>query len=211
MTSRVALSDWSMLPRLQSSSSSSIFAPYRPKTTGEKRLIEVLLILSLFVVLAIVVYYFLNPSSTHIIGYQLVNTANGQANEFPSPSISPIYAKPVTYLFAAGIVAAYCFFSLGQGVIETRFPRWARAFFLLLSIMLLAMGLYEVLFNFAFWGAALVSHQDPDTVFNAWPVSTLKTNLTFASKMVLLWAVVAFFSTVTFKKSLDYDVSQPLH
>jgi hypothetical protein len=210
MTPPVARSDSSILPRLQSSSS-SLLAPYRPKTTGEKRLIAVLLVLSLFVVLAIVVYYFLNPSPTHIIGYQLVNTASGQPLEIPSPSISPIYAKPITYLFSASVVAGYCFFSLGQGIIETRFPRWVRAFFLLLSVLLLAMGLYEVLFNFAFWGAALVNHQDPDTVVNAWPVSTLKTNVTFATKMVVLWAVVAFFSTMTFKKSLDYDVSPPLH
>lgn len=205
----IAQSSSSTLPRLHSSS--SLFAPYQPKTRAEKRLIEILLVLSILVILAIVVYYFLNPSPTHIIGYQLVNTANGQPLEIPSPSVSPIYAKPATYLFAAGIMAGYCFFSLGQGVIETRLPRWARAFFLVLSVMLLAMGVYEVLFNFAFWGAALVNHQDPDTVYNAWPVSTLKTNVTFASKMVVLWAVVAFFSTMTFKKSLESDMKQPFH
>ena len=185
--------------------STSLLIPYEPKTIAEKRLFQILLILSFFVILAIIIYYFLNPSPTHIVGYQLVNTAGGAPLEVPSPSIFPFYAKPVTYLLAAGVVFCYCLFSLGQGVISTRFPRWLRAFLLLASVLFLIIGLYELLFSFTFWGSAMVNHLDPDTVSNPWPVGSLVTNLTFDTKMILLWVVVAFVSTMTFRKSLESD------
>lgn len=183
----------------------SLFAPYQPKTTGEKRVIQILLIASLLVIIAVLAFYFLNPSPTHIIGYQLVNNANGQAEEIPSGSFFPFYAKPVTYLFAAGIVAGYCSFSLSQEFINRKLPRWLRTFLLIFSVLLLAVALYEVLFSFTYWGAALVTHADPDTVVDNWPISSIKINETFATKMMLLWAVLSFLSVMAFKKSLDSD------
>jgi hypothetical protein len=191
--------------RFESNIRSSILTPDQPQTTGEKRLVQVLLILSLLVIVAILVFYVVTPNPSHVIGNQLVNNPNGGPEEFPSPSISPLYAKPVTYLFATGIVFGYCVFSLGQGIINRRFPRSLRALILIVSILLLGMGVYEVFFNFTLWSAVMAGNPnlDPDAAVNMWPINSLKVNLSYATKMSLLWAIVAFFSVMTFKSSLE--------
>ena len=158
---------------------------------------------SLAVLVALVFYYYANPSPNHVIGDQFVNNPHGGPAEFPTPGTFPVYAKPITYLFGAGLVFGYCFFSLSQDIINTRFPRGLRTFFFVVSILLLGMGLYEVLFNFTLWGSMMVNHVDPDTAVNQWPINTVQINLAYATKMTLLWAIVSFFSVMTFKKSLE--------
>lgn len=182
---------------------SSILTPHQPQTTGERRVVQSLLIVSLIVILVILIFYVTAPNPSNVIGNQLVNNANGGPEEFPPPSISPLYAKPVTYLFAAGIVFGYCVFSLGQGIINRRFPQSLRALILIISILLLGMGVYEVFFNFSLWSAIMVNQPNPDIAVNMWPVNSYKVNLSYATKMSLLWAIVAFFSTMTFKSSLE--------
>lgn len=178
--------------------------PFQPKTLEEKRVVQILLIISLIAILAILVFYVTAPNPSHIIGNQLVNSPKGGPEEFPSASISPIYAKPITYLFAAGVVFGYCVFSLGQGFINKKIPRSLRTLILIVSILLLAAGIYEVFFNFSLW-SSMMSNQDPDLAVNMWPINSYKVNLAYATKMCLLWVIVAFFSTMTFKSSLESE------
>jgi hypothetical protein len=187
------------------SNGSSILVPHEPQTLGEKRVIQALLILSLIVILAILAFYFTAPNPGNIVGNQLVNNVNGGPEEFPPPSISPLYAKPVTYLFGAGIVFGYCVFALGQGIINRRFPRSIRTLILVVSVLLFAMGIYEVFFNFTLWSAVMAGDPniDPDTAVNMWPINSLEINLSYATKMSVLWTIVAFFSLMTFKRSLE--------
>jgi hypothetical protein len=184
---------------------SSLLTPFQPKTIAEKRLIQSLLIISLVVVLAVLVFYVTAPNPSHIVGNQLVNNLQNQPEEVPSPSISPIYAKPVTYLFVAGVVFGYCVFSLGQGLINTKFPRWLRTLLLIVSVLLVAMSAYEVFFNFSIWNAMISRGTNPDLAVNMWPINSYKVNLAYATKMCLLWVVVAFFSMMTFKSSLESE------
>jgi cytochrome c biogenesis protein CcdA len=172
---------------------------------GEKKVVLILLILSFLAIAAILIFYIVTPNPSHIIGNQLVNNPNGGPEEFPPPSVSPLYAKPVTYLFAAGIVFGYCIFSLGQGIINESFPRSLRALILIISVLLLAMGAYEVFFNFTLWSALIARNpnMDPDTAVNMWPINSIQINLAYATKMSILWTIVAFFSVMTFKNSLE--------
>jgi cytochrome c biogenesis protein CcdA len=183
----------------------AIFAPHQPQTIGEKRIVEILFVLSLIAIVTILIFYFITPNPSHIIGNQLVNNPNGGPEEFPSPSISPLYAKPITYLFAAGIVFGYCFFALGRRMIEEKIPRSLQTLLLIISVLLFGVGIYEVFFNFTLWSAVMARNPnvDPDTAVNMWPINSLQINLAYATKMSLLWAIVAFFSVMTFKSSLE--------
>jgi hypothetical protein len=192
-----------MLLNQYSAVRSSILTPHQPQTKGERHVVQVLLIISLIVIISILIFYFTTPNPSNVIGNQLVNNANGKPEEFPSPSISPIYAKPVTYLFVAGIVFGYCVFSLGQGIINRRFPRSLRGLILIISILLLGMGIYEVFFNFSLWSAIMVNLPNPDLAVNMWPINSYKVNLAYATKMSVLWTIVAFFSVMTFRSSLE--------
>src|SRR5579863_4650701 len=80
------------------------------QTRTEKTVLWGLLALSGAAILGVVIFYFMNPRS--IVGDQLVNTLQGTPAEFPPPGTFPIYVKPITLLFAAGIVFSYSFFVL---------------------------------------------------------------------------------------------------
>ncbi len=175
---------------------------YTPKTKGEKRLLLAFLILSGLALLALAIFYFANPRS--IIGDALVNTQNGTPVEFPPPNISPIYVKPVTIMFITSVIFAFSLFSLIQRRLD-HIPRSVRALFLLISVAVLAISSYETLFNFVIWGSSMLSHGDPDTIVNAYPVSSVKVNLVFATKSFVALIFVSYFSIVTFKSSLDRE------
>ena len=166
-------------------------------------MLAILLLGSLVIIIAIVIFYILNPRP--IVGDALVNQANGSPMEVPSPSISPLYAKPITYLFASSVIFGYCFFALSRSTIANRVPRVLRHGLLILSIMFLAVGMYEVLFNFSLWSAVMVTHSDPDTAYNQWPINSLKINLSYATKISVLWVIISFFAVMTFKSSLESD------
>lgn len=175
---------------------------YTPRTEGEKRLLLVLLIVTGLALLALAIFYFANPRS--IIGDALVNTPNGTPMEFPPTNISPIYLKPVTIMFITSVIFAFSFFSLIQRRLD-RVPRTVRALLLLISVAVLAISSYETLFNFVIWGSSMLSHGDPDTIVNAYPVSSVKVNLVFATKSFVALIFISYFSLVAFKNSLDRE------
>jgi hypothetical protein len=173
---------------------------YSPSTSGERKVLLVLLIISGVTLIALVAFYALNPRT--IVGDSLVNNSNGTPAEFPPPGLSPFYTKPVTIMYAASIVFAFCFFGL-IGPKVSRLSRSARAFLLMLSVLGLAISAYETLFNFALWGSLLVTHPDPDTIVNSYPVSSLRVNLVFATKSFVALLFVTSLGCLTFKKSLE--------
>ena len=180
---------------------SYIFAPHYPETKAERRVLQVLLVISAAILIALIVYYFLNPRS--IIGDAFVNNPNGGPAEFPPPGTSPFYIKPITALFGAGIVFSYCAFSLILNFARTKVPRSIRALLLVAAVLALGIGIYEVLFNFALWTALLVSGAPPDTYVNAHPVASVKTNLVYATKITVLWVIAGTFAVTTLSKSLE--------
>jgi hypothetical protein len=176
--------------------------PFQTRTRGETVTLQVILAISGAIILLIAVYYFLNPRP--IIGDQLVNLPNRQPFEIPSPSEFPLYAKPITYLFVSAVVFSFCLCSLSERYISRYTPRSLRVVLLLLSGLLLAMGIYEVFFNFALWSALMAANPgvSPDLLVNSYPVKTVTINLAYATKASVLWCVVALFAFLTFRASL---------
>jgi hypothetical protein len=173
----------------------------RAETRAEKTVLWTLFAISGLTLLGIVIFYIMNPRQ--VIGDQLVNTPSGSPEEIPSPSVSPIYLKPVTLLFIAGVIFSYCFFALIQDLISKSFPKAIRHLLLVVSLLLLAIGVYEVSFNFALWGAQMSSGAAPNIIVNSFPISSVKVNLDYATKATLLWCVAALFSVLAFKNSLE--------
>lgn len=173
---------------------------YSPRTSDERKAILGLLVLSGTVLLAIALYYFLNQRA--IVGDSLVNNAQGMPVEFPPPSISPFYVKPVTLMFISAVVFAFCFFALIEKSLG-RLSRRIRVLLLLASLSLFAIAAYETLFNFTLWGSLLVTHPNPDTITNDYPVSTYRVNLVFATKTFVALLFVTSFAYLVFKKSLE--------
>jgi hypothetical protein len=177
--------------------------PYRGRRKGDVAALTIALAITGIIILIITIYYILN--SRPVIGSQLVYLSDNKTPfEIPSPSVSPVYIKPITLLFACGIIFSFCFFSLLEPKIERYLPRFLKVLFLLLSGLLLAMGIYEIFFNFSLWTALMAANPgvSPDLLYNDYPINTVKINLAFATKMVILWSVVALFGFLTFRASL---------
>jgi hypothetical protein len=179
--------------------------PYRGRTKGEIIALAVTCAATGVIILIIVAYYFLNPKEVAGIGSQLVDLPNGRPFEIPSPSVFLFYVKPITILFASGVIFSFSLCSLSERYIARYAPRWLRVLLLLFSALLLAMGIYEVFFNFSLWSALIASNPgvSPDLLTNDYPISTVMNNLAYATKISVLWCVVAFFALMTFRASLS--------
>ncbi|MHB8568150.1 MAG: hypothetical protein ACYC7D_11075 [Nitrososphaerales archaeon] len=188
---------------MMSGSSFSFFlGPKSPSSRGENIALAGMMIISGVVLLLIGVYYLLNPRS--VIGDSLVNTSTGNPSELPPPQMFPVYAKPVTILFIALIVFAFCFFSLVQKPVLQRMPRGLLSFFLVLSVVLFAMSIYEILFNFSLWSSLLVTRTlNPDQAVNIYPVNSVKVNLVYATKVFVALLFVTYFAIAAIRNSLE--------
>jgi hypothetical protein len=175
---------------------------YFPRTYDERRIILVLMAVSGIILVAIAILYALNPRD--VVGDALVNNLNGTPAEFPPPSISPFYVKPVTIMYVALVVFAFCFFSIVQKWLSN-LSRGVRVFFLIAFFVVLAVSAYETFFNFVLWGSLLVTHPNPDTVTNAYPVSSYRINLVFATKSFVALFFIALMGYLTLKKSLENE------
>lgn len=176
--------------------------PYQIQSKKEARALLILLIITGVIILIITIYYFTHERS--VIGDQLVNQANGQPFEIPPPSISPLYVKPITILYASTVVFSFCLCALAEPYIRRYVPRVFKVLLLLLSVLLLAMAIYEVFFNFALWSALMASNPgvSPDNLVNSWPIHTVQNNLAFATKISVLSTIVGVFVVLTFRASL---------
>ena len=164
-------------------------------------------VLSTATLVALYVYYVMNPRQ--IVGDQLVNTANHQPFEIPPPGTFPYYVKPITILFVAGVVFVYTFFALTQGYMAKYLPRWVIRFFLLVSVLVLAMAIYEVLLNFTLWGALLTTPgASPNLLTNSHPISSNQINLVYATKVSLLYCVGSFIGILGFSNALKIKSDQ---
>ncbi|MDG6906244.1 MAG: hypothetical protein JRN20_10720 [Nitrososphaerota archaeon] len=177
---------------------------YAPKTEAERKVILAILVVSGLLLVALAIFYLLNPRD--IVGDSLVNTSSGTPEEIPPAYLFPYYVKPVTIMYIASIMFAFCFFSLAKKLF-TRLPRSLRTFLLLSSLLGVAVSAYEILFNFTLWGSLLVSHSNPDAIVNLYPVSTYKVNLVFATKSFVALLFVSFFGYITLKGSLESDLA----
>ena len=137
-----------------------------------------------------------------VVGETFVNL------EFPPPTISPIYAKPITWFMASLIVFWFSFLELNRETI-LKFSKLSRQLFMLITFFIGAMALYEVLFNFTLWGSLMgaskiLGELNPDILINPFPNPEIPWNLVFATKIYLSLTIISFY-TFYFLSRLSKD------
>lgn len=167
---------------------------YQPRTRIERRVLFLLLLLSGLSLVIVAILYATNPRS--IIGDALVNEPGGQPLEFPPPDISPFFHfKPVTLFFAAFVVFSYASFSLVKPLVP-RIPVSLRTVFLTVSVLAVAICVYEVLFNFSLWTVLMERSAtiNPDQSVNTYPGGILAISLVFATKTFVALLFLSIFA-----------------
>jgi hypothetical protein len=153
-----------------------------------------------------VAFAYVNGANT-IVGDNLVNTSSGTPLEFPPPSISPVYVKPATILYASTIVFIVSLMSLVESSLLH-----VKSFYISLGFVVFFLAaslcLYEVLFNFSLWNTVMTQQiqstgrLNPDSATNVYPIGKYAINLAFATK-VFTSAFIAFgFVTFIFWRTL---------
>ena len=116
-----------------------------------------------------------------VIGSNLVDV------EFPPPSISPIYAKPITLLYASSLVFMYTELELIRGRVR-RIQNGYLHVFKLVAFSVAAIAFFELAYNLIFWSGvlaaqAVLGHLNPDAIANPFPDLKHPINVVFASKI----------------------------
>ena len=117
----------------------------------------------------------------NVVGAALVDV------EIPPTSISPIYAKPISFLMIAALALTYSGFELAKPHMM-RFTKSQMSFIKLIAFVGIALAAYEVLFNFAIWTAEISTNSllgvlNPDLLINQFPNPKTPWNLVFATKL----------------------------
>jgi len=148
-----------------------------------------------FAVMLAVVWYAALTSLTERfdqVGLALVNV------EFPPPSISPVYMKPITYLYISSVAFLFSELELNRARIS-RFPSWAKSLCKFFAFMVAVVFFYELCYNFVLWGgeiaAALVFGQiSPDVLANKYPALKEPWNLVFVTKLWSVFFIMGIYS-----------------
>lgn len=133
-----------------------------------------------------------------VIGETLTDT------EFPPPSTSPIFFKPITWLMILSIIGWFSFVEMVKDRVRSK-EYGQRSIILLLLLLISIFSLYEVFFNFMIWGVIL-GHQDPaaldpDKAFNTFPTDKYKINLVVATKFYFTTFACSLYGLVVFFRS----------
>jgi len=148
---------------------------------------------AIVIVLGFAAYSFLTQG-IGVVGSSLVEV------EFPPPSISPIYAKPITILYASSLVLLYTGLELVGDRVQ-RLPDGTLHLIKFVAFIMAAVAFYELAYNLIFWsgelaGEAVLGHLNPDTIANPFPDLTHPINVVFATKTaaaVLVAGVYVFY------------------
>jgi hypothetical protein len=123
--------------------------------------------------------------------------------EFPPPSISPIYAKPISYLMIAALALTFSGLELAKPQMA-KFSKSQLSLIRLLAFIGIVLAGYEVLYNFALWTAEIATSSllgvlNPDVLLTP-PLVTANPraplNLVFATKIsttILAVSVYVFY------------------
>jgi hypothetical protein len=122
--------------------------------------------------------------SISIVGENLVDI------EFPNPNTSPIYLKPITYLYIASLIFMYTELELNKERIK-RLPDWAISSSKFIAFLIAVTFFFELAYNLVYWSGelaaqAVLGHLNPDAIVNYFPEAAHPWNVVFASK---LWTV----------------------
>ncbi|MDA4111432.1 MAG: hypothetical protein OK439_02760 [Thaumarchaeota archaeon] len=148
-----------------------------------------------------------------ITSYGIVAALTGHINvvgatlvdfEFPPPAISPVFAKPISYLMVAGLALTFSGLELAKPHMA-KFSKSQMSFIRLIAFIGIVLAGYEVLYNFAIWTAEIATNSllgilNPDILLSP-PSAThngAPLNLVFATKLytTLLAALIYVFYVV---------------
>jgi hypothetical protein len=168
----------------------------RPPTGKAKTFFRIVAYVSFAMIVAVLSYavYSLLTQGIGVIGSNLVDV------EFPPPSISPIYAKPITILYAASLAFMYAELELIRGR-AGRVSFGALRVFKFFAFFAASIAFFELAYNLIFWSGelaaqAVLGHLNPDTIANPFPDLQHPINVVFASKTaaaVLIAGVYIFY------------------
>jgi hypothetical protein len=146
----------------------------------------VIAVVSLAVVIVVVIYGVVT-SFTHYTGGLGANLVN---IEFPSPSFSPVYFKPITILYIAVALLVYSSLELGKERIRA-LSAPVKTFVKVFSFIVAVVFFFELAYNLVYWTGQIAAESikgvlNPDLISNPFPSPTYQINVVFASR---LWAV----------------------
>lgn len=153
-------------------------------------------------------YYMIKfpPTTDSVVGWQFV------LHDWPSASISPIHAKPITWFSYFGFL--YWAFGLEskRHYLLARGPR-TRKILIAITALIAFGAFYEIFFYFSLWGALMsmqdVATLDPDIInvfFESHPELRNPINVVFASKVVVMAFAMSLYS-LWYLARLDKEAS----
>lgn len=157
---------------------------------------SLLISLTMTGVISCFIIYYSSQSSYNAIGEMFVDS------EFPSPSFSPFYLKPMTWLMIFIITGWVSFIELAKNRIRLLGPN-SRFIYMLFLFLITSLTLYEVVYNFMLWGAILASQgvdeANPDITVNHFPDEKYQVNLVFATKVGVTILVCGVYALTVFR------------
>ncbi len=152
------------------------------RVSGQK-VFQFVFLACLGVILSISAYGVIATIMGHIgvVGAVLVNV------DFPPANLSPINAKPISYLMGALLGLTYSGLELAKPSMLKRSDTF-HSFIMLIAFVGTALAAYEVMYNFAIWTAELSTNSllgvlNPDVIINQFPNPREPWNLVFATKL----------------------------
>ncbi len=141
-----------------------------------------------------------------VVGAAFVNL------QIPSPSFSPISAKPISILVAAALGLTFSGLELARPAVM-RFSKTRLSLLMGLTFVTGALVAYEVMYNFMIWSAqltlnSLLGSLNPDTIVNQFPNPNTPWNLVFSTKLTELGLAVAlyvFYYLITVQRAKDKE------
>lgn len=173
--------------------------------TGRARtFFRVVAYVSFGIVVVIMVYWLVTvlTQGIGVIGSSLVDV------EIPPPSLFPIYAKPITLLYAASLTFMYSELEL----IRERALKLANGtvqVFKFLAFFAASIAFFELAYNLIFWSGelaaqAVLGHLNPDTIANPFPDLAHPINVVFASKLAAVALIAGVYIFYYLSKIQDW-------
>ena len=147
------------------------------------------------VVLGTIIIYAALDSLTHppeVVGLDLVNI------EFPPPSISPIYFKPITIFYMAASLLVYSGLELNKERVRS-LSMTKKTALKTFAFFVGVVFIFEVGYNFVYWGGQIAAESikgslNPDLISNPFPNLSTPINVVFASRLFAFFTIAGFYT-----------------
>jgi hypothetical protein len=158
-----------------------------------RSVLRVIAYTSLVVVVLVLIYALLDSLSNPPggVGADLVNV------EVPSPSLSPIFFKPITIFYIAAALLLYSALELNRdriGALSMAKKTAIKAFAFIVAVIFV----FEVGYNFVYWAGQIAAESvkgslNPDLISNPFPSLIYPINVVFASRLFVFFTVAGVY------------------